>query len=660
MKNTVLIVEDEFIVADDLKLTLESAGYHVLGIAKTVKDAREKIFQERPGMVLLDIILKGKINGIELAKDLKKDNIPFIYLSANSNQLILEEAKATEPDGFLVKPFREKDLLITLDIARYRHEHSLESKLRKESTLHELLSRILKAQSGWEQKLLELAKTWQAFTPFDYLAITFKTPQDYRFTILSFLRIGFDEYQTIGIHELSMISGLKTGEIHSLLSNYPQDSAAGWYNEDDFRTLCKSHPITALIARTFGLSSHLVFPLLSKDRYNFFLNFYSRKRDGYNPGHLVLLSHLHSALTAILDSIPASEKKSAFSMPLTPPVMDNYLERKSNANFEGIIGSSAPLLNVLDQLTQVAPLDTSVLILGESGTGKERIADCIHELSPRKNKPFIKINCAALPHSLIETELFGHEKGAFTGAMDKRIGKFELADQGTIFLDEIGDMPMKLQVKLLRVLQEKEIERVGGQHPIKVNVRVLAATNLNLEREVSEGRFRLDLYYRLNVFPLQLPPLRERKEDIRQLAAFFAAGFCRKINKPLAGISPQMLSELESYDWPGNIRELENIMEQSVILNDGRSALTLKRPLQNPLTKRKDTTEKGDQPFTLRTLDDFKDVQQQNEREYICFILKKANGRIRGKGGAAELLNEKPTTLETRMAKLGIQKKDIL
>jgi len=660
MKERILIVEDEFIVADDLKLTLEMAGYYVLGIVKTVKDAREKILQQRPDMVMLDIILKGKSTGIELAKELKKDNIPFIYLSANSNREVLEAAKATDPYGFLVKPFREKDLLITLDIARYRHEHSLESKLRKEAALHELLSRMLKDPCSWEQKLLAIARTLQTYIPFDFLAITFKTGQDQRFSILAFLRIGFGEYQTIGIHELAMITGLKPEEVNSLLSSYPEDRAGGWSNEDAFDTLCATHPIIAMFARTFDLSSHLVLPLLSADRYNFFLNFYSRKKDGYDAGHLMLLSHLQSPLTGVLDSIPASEKKSAFSMRLASPANDAGSATAVDPRFEGVIGSSAPLLEVLDQVTQVAPLDTSVLILGESGTGKERIADCIHKLSPRKEKPFIKINCAALPHSLIETELFGHEKGAFTGATDKRIGKFELADGGTIFLDEIGDMPVKLQVKLLRVLQEKEIERVGGKVTIKVNVRVIAATNCHLENEVAEGRFRLDLYYRLNVFPLRLPGLRERKEDIRQLAAFFAQECCRRINKPFSGISPQMLSELESYDWPGNIRELENIIEQAVILSDGRSELTLKRPLQSPLHPKKGAPERSDQLFSLRTLDDFKEVQQQNERDYICFVLKKVNGRIRGKGGAAELLNEKPTTLETRMAKLGIQKKDIL
>jgi transcriptional regulator with GAF, ATPase, and Fis domain len=296
------------------------------------------------------------------------------------------------------------------------------------------------------------------------------------------------------------------------------------------------------------------------------------------------------------------------------------------------------------------------MISGESGTGKERIADCIHQLSPRKKGPMIKVNCGALPPSLVESELFGHEKGSFTGAMEKRIGKFELADTGTIFLDEIGEMPIELQVKLLRVLQQKEIERIGGRQTIKIDVRIIAATNRNLEKEVAERRFRLDLYYRLNVFPVTLPPLRERKDDIKQLAHFFATQFCNRFKKTFHGIHQQMLAELEDYDWPGNIRELENIIEQSVILNDGRSELILKRPL----LKKVNTADKVMTTLStpVKNLADVKQLQKQTEKEFISSILKQTNGRIRGKGGAAEILNQKPTTLESRMVKLGIRKEE--
>jgi transcriptional regulator with PAS, ATPase and Fis domain len=357
---------------------------------------------------------------------------------------------------------------------------------------------------------------------------------------------------------------------------------------------------------------------------------------------------LHRPLTAIANSI---------STTLNEPDANKYSivvkETQTNKQFEGIIGNSSSLLNILNLVSQVAPLDTSVLILGESGTGKEKIAECIHNLSPRKNKPLIKINCAAFPPGLIESELFGHEKGAFTGATEKRTGRFEQADGGTIFLDEIGDMHADLQVKLLRVLQEKEIERIGGTQTIKVNVRVIAATNRNLESEMAEGRFRLDLYYRLNVFPITLPPLRNRIEDIAQLAATIAGRFSKKFNKSFQGISEQMLAQLETYHWPGNIRELENIIEQSVILNDSRSKLHLRQPLVAPGTKSTTTA-----PNSVKTIEDIKRVQRDTEIAYISQILAKTHGRIRGKNGAAELLNEKPTTLESRLAKLGIKKED--
>jgi transcriptional regulator with PAS, ATPase and Fis domain len=333
-------------------------------------------------------------------------------------------------------------------------------------------------------------------------------------------------------------------------------------------------------------------------------------------------------------------------------VNKKYSEMVDSPGFKNIIGNHPLLLTALDLTTQVAPYNTSVLILGESGTGKEKVAQFIHSLSPRKKGPFIKINCAAIPAALIESELFGHEKGAFTGATEKRKGRFELADGGTIFLDEIGELPIEMQVKLLRVLQEKEIEYVGGSSSVKVNVRIVAATNRNLEKEVAEGNFRLDLYYRLNVFPITLPSLQERKTDIEALVLFFANRFCKEFNKPFMGIAASMMEEMLAYHWPGNIRELENVLEQSVILSDGRSKLELKRNL---------TVIASEFPgkINIETLEDVKHIQWETERKYIISILKKTNGRIRGANGASELLNIKPSTLESKMAKLNIKREDL-
>lgn len=638
MKEKILIVEDEFIVANDLRLTLERAGYIVCGIADSVNEAREIIKKEQPSLVLLDIHLKGKQDGIYLAKELKEHNIGFVFLSANSNQQTLEEAKATEPYGFLIKPYREKDLLVTLDIARYRQEYGLESRVRRENLLHTQLTDIIHGQGSWENKFLQIAKAIQSFIPYDYIAVVKRAEELSNYGI-SYLRIGFDEYQLIKAGELMTITGLKAVELRRILDASSPDSKAALYNGRDFETLCAQHPIKQLLADAFQLSSNLIIPVLPANGGIFVFSFFSRRSDAYTQEHLSFLFRLQQLLTIALDSVDTAVQKA--------------VSKKESVNpaFESIIGNSAVLLSVLDAVSQVAPLDTSVLILGESGTGKERIADCIHQYSSRRNKPFVKLNCAALPATLIESELFGHEKGAFTGALDKRIGKFELADGGTIFLDEVGEMPLEMQVKLLRVLQEREIERIGGRQPIKVNVRIIAATNRNLEKEVAEGRFRLDLYYRLNVFPIMLPSLRDRKEDLMQLSEYFASGCCKRFNKHYTGISSQMMQQLENYDWPGNIRELENIIEQSVVMNDGRSPLSLKRPLSGSSLPQKSSS-------SIKSLNDFKSVQKQSEIDYLSSILQKTRGRIRGKGGAAELLNQKPTTLESRLQKLGIKKED--
>jgi len=447
-KEKILIVEDEFIVGNDLRMMLMKGGYDVCGIAVSVEQARVLIAEKRPDWVLLDIILKTPTNGIELAKELLQLQIPFLYISANTNQQTLEAAKATQPYGFLVKPFRERDLFVMLDIARYRY-------------------------------------------------------------------------------------GIETGMI-----------------------------------------------------------------------------------------------REAFSTPV-------------ETTFDpDIIGAGNTMKKVLDQARIVAATNTSVLLLGESGTGKERFAHAIHKNSLRKNKPFIIVNCAALPVTLLESELFGHEKGAFTGAVQKRTGKFEQAHGGTLFLDEIGELPLDAQVKLLRTLQEREIEKLGGGPLTKVDVRVIAATNRNLEREVAEGKFRLDLYYRLNVFPIPLPPLREHKEDIHPLVLYFLKKFSDKAGKKMPGLSDTAWQTLRQYDWPGNIRELEHVLERQFILAAGEQINTIEIPAtQLPLMQ---TAEK------LETMEEM-------ERGHIMKVLKACNGRVSGSMGAADILKISAQTLYSKMKKLGIK-----
>ncbi|MCS3870323.1 DNA-binding NtrC family response regulator [Chryseobacterium ginsenosidimutans] len=447
MKEKILIVEDEFIVANDLKIMLMKAGYQITGIASSVVQARKSIAEKKPDWILLDIMLKGDLTGIDLAWELREKKLPFLYISANTNQSTLEAVKETQPYGFMVKPFRERDLIVMLDIAKYR----------------------------------------------------------------------FDIEQNAEIQE----------------------------------------------------------------------------------------SETHEQI-------------------------------------EGIIGKSPLLQDVIEKIRVVAPTDTSVLVVGESGTGKEKVAHSVHNLSERKNSPIVIVNCAALPHSLIESELFGHEKGSFTGANALRIGKFEQANGGTIFLDEIGELPLDSQVKLLRVLQEKEIERLGGNKTIKINVRIVAATNRSLEKEVAEGRFRLDLYYRLNVFPIELPSLKERKEDIELLTNFFLNKYAAASRRNITSISEVAFEQLYHYNWPGNIRELEHLIERSVLLTKTTEieSFDLPKTIEKP---------SEDSQGEIKSMEEM-------ERDHILNALQSSNGKVSGSGGAAELLKIQAQTLYSKMKKLGIDK----
>ncbi|GGH63345.1 DNA-binding NtrC family response regulator [Filimonas zeae] len=639
MKKKVLIVEDEYIVANNLRQVLERFGYEVTGIAVSAAEAEKSIRNSKPDIALLDIRLEGDRTGIDIARTLKAENIAFIYLSANSNQKILEEAKKTEPYGFLVKPFRKKDLEVMLDIAWYRHTHSTEAKAFQEN----LLQKEMEAAGNW----LELARILQPFLPFDLLTTGLRPLSIAEFSDTGYLRIGFEEYQFIAEKELLTITNLKKTALSVILANTHTDAGAVIYNNEATDMQPNVPSLQKTLIETFHIQSYLVFPVTLSNGMAFHYFFYSRLEHIYTLPHLTLLNRLRNSLTFIAEKIMyGASQHNTTGKP--------EAETVTHPAFSSIIGNHPLLLNALDLTAQVAPYNTSVLILGESGTGKEKVAACIHQLSPRKNGPFVKVNCGAIPHTLIESELFGHEKGAFTGATEKRKGKFELADGGTIFLDEIGELPLDMQVKLLRVLQEKEIESIGGSAPLKVNVRIVAATNRNLEKEVAQRGFRLDLYYRLNVFPVTLPPLRERQTDIEALATFFAERCCREFEKPFSGISPAMMEEMLAYHWPGNIRELENVIEQSAILNDGKSALTLKRSL-TALPR-----EAGIAQPDIRNLEDVKRIQRQTERAYIISILKKTEGRIRGLNGAAALLNLKPTTLEAKIEKLHINKAEFI
>jgi DNA-binding NtrC family response regulator len=647
MKKKILIVEDESMIALDLKLILTRAGYEVCGIANSFAEAEQLVEEQKPELVLLDIFLKGKLNGIDLAVKLRKKNIAFVYLSANFQESILELAKTTQPYGFLVKPFREKELLISLDVAFFRHRNSMESKLRQEQGLEEILKKIESETLDFDQKILKMVSSLQTYIPYDFLRIYIKRPEHAAHEEISFMRTGFNEYQVLTKDDLLKSTRISPEEFNNKQGVTLLAIKAEYFNSDTIKESWRYYPIRKVIADTFQLQSFLNFPVLLSGSEIVTLCFYSRKPDGYSPDHLALMHRIQNSLVRSIENIWSGQVSKIDNVHFA-----TYHEPAGNADkkkvFDGIIGKSHQMLTVQDMISIVAPLDTSVLILGESGTGKERIAKSIHELSPRRSKQLVIVNCASLPVNLIESELFGHEKGAFTGAIEKRIGKFETADKGTIFLDEIGEMPAELQVKLLRVLQEQEIERIGGRAPIKIDVRIIAATNRNLEKEVEEGRFRLDLYYRLYVFPILIAPLRERKGDIPVLIAHFIARYAQKSKKEITGVSPAVMEQLTDYYWPGNVRELEHLIDRSILLTEGPFIKEVFLPKLYANRAAEVPADSG----KLKTIDD-------NAREHILAVLKKCRGKISGAGGAAEILQVLPTTLHSKIKKLGIRKEDI-
>jgi formate hydrogenlyase transcriptional activator len=368
----------------------------------------------------------------------------------------------------------------------------------------------------------------------------------------------------------------------------------------------------------------------------------SRQEATFEPRHTEMLLQAGSQIAGIIKIDHGFRRMVELSSKLKEE--KRYLEEelRTEYNFEEIVGENRDLKAVLKQVETVAFTDATVLILGETGTGKELIARSVHTISRRRERTFVKLNCSAIPFGLLESELFGHEKGAFTGAISQRIGRLELAHMGTLFLDEIGDLPLELQPKLLRALQEKEIERLGGRRTIPVDVRLIAATNRDLGKMVKSGEFRSDLYYRLKVFPITLPPLRERTSDIPLLVNYFVNKHARRMNKPIHAIPGETMAALVAWPWPGNVRELENFLERAVILTPGS---TLRAPLAE-LEKVEDDNQIANPNF------------HNAEREHILRVLRESKGMIGGNGGAAEKLGLKRTTLNSKLRKLGIERSD--
>jgi formate hydrogenlyase transcriptional activator len=412
--------------------------------------------------------------------------------------------------------------------------------------------------------------------------------------------------------------------------------------EADLAAMAPTSPIAVRLLAE-GVKTYGAIPLLARDRALGTLNVGRLHEDAFTPEDIELLGQVAQQVAIAVDNGLAYREIARLKEQLSQE--KHYLEEeiRTDYDFGQIVGESAALRHVLQQVQIVAPTDSTVLIQGETGTGKELIARAIHDLSGRRDRTFVKLNCAAIPTGLLESELFGHEKGAFTGAIAQKIGRFELAQGGTLFLDEVGEIPLELQSKFLRVLQEQEFERLGGTRTIRVDIRLVAATNRDLEAMVADREFRSDLYYRLNVFPVMTPPLRERGDDIPRLVHFFTQKFARRMNKRIATIPSATLEALSAYHWPGNIRELENFIERAVILSRGSE-------LDAPVAELKHVAPPRAGNGEARAVTSMEDA----EREHIRRALDASHWMIGGPAGAAARLGMKRTTLQSRMAKLGI------
>jgi len=493
--------------------------------------------------------------------------------------------------------------------------------------------------------LRSVSETLRRIIPFDRAAFTLYNPKRKTFRYLAMEGSLPSEYFRAGleIHRTQSMSAWVFDQQRPILrrdlekeQQYPNDRR--------------------LVAE--GLKADCLVPLIVGGRSIGTLNVGSMSRNQYSEADMELLQEVGNQVALAVENMQSYEEIAALKARLEKENVYLQEEIRTEHNFEEIVGNSPALLAVLRKVEQVAFTDSTVLIWGETGTGKELIARAIHGRSRRKKRPLVKVNCSAISAGLVESELFGHVKGAFTGAIERRIGRFELADGGTIFLDEVGELPLETQVKLLRVLQEHEFEPVGSSRSLRVNVRVIAATNRNLEEAVQSGGFRSDLFYRLNVFPLEVPPLRDRRSDIPQLAIVFLSHYAKNFCKVMQGISQDAMDRLGRYAWPGNVRELQNVIERAVILSRG-SILELEPDLVPMLTSGVSPQAAGEPaemvqaakptPPTFATLEEV-------ERDHIVAALKRTNGVVEGPKGAARMLNLHPNTLRHRMDKLGISR----
>ncbi len=630
---TLLLVDDNPTNLQVLYQTLEGHGYKLL-LAKNGEDALNITRKVHPALILLDIMMPG-MDGYEVCEKIKAApetaDVAIIFLSALDD--VKDKVKGFKLGAvdYVAKPFQSEEVIARVEthIKICQLEKTLEQKNRQ---LEEDNALILESMG---EGLLGVDKQGR---------ITFINPAGSE--IIGWLE---DELRGKNFHDLLMHTDKqghrnpveKDQVFNTLRDRMERQSDTDIFWNRDGQSFPVEYTVTALDGEADISSACVVFKDISE----------RKQRE--------------KALNQALETVEQLKEQ----LQLENTVLraeSTYLQEeiRSEQNYGEIIGNSPALIKTMEEAQQVADTDTTVLINGESGTGKESMARAIHQYSPRKDRPLIKVNCGAISESLVESELFGHVKGAFTSAISDRTGHFELADKGTIFLDEIGELSMEVQVKLLRVLQEQEIQRVGSGEVIKVDVRIIAATNRDLRKMVDDGQFRMDLFYRLNVFPLTVPPLRDRKSDIPLLLAKFLDNLSRKLGKPLRGVSDVSMALLMDYHWPGNIRELQNVIERSAILSktevieidDALVPVLLKQKNNEPDRIDNNTEQEvGRKGAGLRK--SYVSLAE-NEKLYITDLLQDLNWVIGGKKGAAEILDVPVSTLRSRMKKLGIERPD--
>ena len=630
----ILIVDDETPNLQLLSQVLSGAGYQSLRSIKRPQSAIDSALALPPSLILLDVRMP-EMDGFEVCRRLKQDDrtrdIPVIFVSALQD--VNDRIRGFKVGGvdFISKPFQESEVLarVRTHLSLRNMQLHLEDLVAKRTAELTVTNKTLEAEIG-ERKKAE-AELWRNR---NYLNNITNSMGDAVFSVkLPERRIEWVNNTTFDIlgYDRDELLGRTTEFL------YPDRNEFMDFGNKLTGAVAEGRDIIQ-IEQVLRRKSGEDFPVEITVTIN--------KDKGEVVGAIGIVRDVTDRRRATLELKQAYDEIRKLKDSLEAENLTLRQEVKMSYKDNEIIGQSHVFQTVLRQVEHVAPTDSTVLILGETGTGKGLIARRIHELSGRQDRPIVNVNCAALPANLIESEFFGHEKGAFTGAIDRKIGRFELADGGTIFLDEIGDLPIELQAKLLRVLQDQEFERIGSSTTRTVDTRIIAATNRDLDGLIEQGAFRADLYYRLGVFPIRIPPLRERRGDISLLVWFFIAMLKSRLGKEIKSVSAPVMEALTSYDWPGNVRELRNIVERAMILSPGTTL-----EMEDSLTG-SDRIAGESAPAVQQPTDNLEDAQ----RTHIVRVLEECGWKVRGKGGAAERLGLKRTTLQSRMKKLGIQR----